>query len=181
MRRVSEAVSGALVNAKWNPGESFVTERGAAVRPVRHKTRWAITDRGTRHLIVQAVGVWHDGLVTYGAHWVCGEWGGQIQFLSNDVQDVYTCRRCALIDQYGLGWVVYRYHSPTGELLYVGSTGDLPARHVAHERATWFVDGAVLSVEEHDTKHAARTAESAAILREQPTHNKRGKRARHDR
>lgn len=72
---------------------------------------------------------------------------------------------------------LYRLFNASGELLYVGITGDLKARLAQHAASkAWWPDVTRKTVEWHLTRSAAAVAEIAAIRGERPIHNIQGRR-----
>lgn len=73
---------------------------------------------------------------------------------------------------------VYRHFSEDGELLYVGVTGNLPVRAYVHKLSSaWWNKVHCTTSVPYSTRAEAEAAEAAAILREQPTYNRKGKTA----
>lgn len=71
---------------------------------------------------------------------------------------------------------VYRHYNKDGALLYVGVSICVLSRTASHRHAApWFSEIHTIKVEHYDTYSLAADAETAAILAEQPIHNKRGK------
>jgi len=67
---------------------------------------------------------------------------------------------------------VYRLYAATGELLYVGMTGNVEMRLRAHRASKlWAVEIARIDVTPYADRVAALDAERQAILSESPTHN----------
>lgn len=70
--------------------------------------------------------------------------------------------------------VVYRFASTDGELLYVGKSGNLPARIDAHRASTpWFAEVAHTDIRVFATHESALAAERSAIRAEGPRYNVR--------
>lgn len=71
---------------------------------------------------------------------------------------------------------LYRNYDKNGLLLYVGIAEDESRRRKEHKStSTWFKHTASITVEEHESRGAARLAEKEAIDRENPLHNKAGR------
>jgi predicted GIY-YIG superfamily endonuclease len=67
---------------------------------------------------------------------------------------------------------LYRYFDDTGQLLYVGITGDNTKRQSQHRRSSfWFGYIASATFEHFDTRQEAAQAEITAIQSEKPKHN----------
>lgn len=68
--------------------------------------------------------------------------------------------------------VVYRFFDASGDLLYIGSSGNF-ARRLAQHRAArpWWHEVATHTLEQHPTRRAAEAAERAAIFTERPRYN----------
>lgn len=68
---------------------------------------------------------------------------------------------------------LYKFRDAHGELLYIGSTGQLPTRLAAHAKnQAWWPQVAHMDITAHATVEQARGAEKAAIRREAPRHNR---------
>ena len=68
--------------------------------------------------------------------------------------------------------LVYRVFSHDGTLLYIGSTIDLEGRFVRHStHSGWFREVRLITIEQHPALEAARAAEDAAIVAEDPKYN----------
>ena len=69
-------------------------------------------------------------------------------------------------------YVVYRAYDAAGDLLYIGSTGNLGQRKSQHKRkADWYPLAASWDTIEYPTRDDAYAAESEAIDTEAPPHN----------
>lgn len=67
---------------------------------------------------------------------------------------------------------LYRFYSPSGQLLYVGITVDPGNRWKAHAKSKpWWHDVANVTVTMYPSREAVLDAERAAILAEHPQHN----------
>lgn len=66
---------------------------------------------------------------------------------------------------------VYRMFSASGQLLYVGMTGDLGRRLDGHAEKRWFPKVTSIALEWFPSEDAARIAERDAIRSEHPVHN----------
>jgi predicted GIY-YIG superfamily endonuclease len=67
---------------------------------------------------------------------------------------------------------LYRYFDDTGQLLYVGITGDNTKRQSQHRRNSfWFGEIASASFQHFENREAALDAETLAIQAEKPLHN----------
>jgi excinuclease UvrABC nuclease subunit len=68
---------------------------------------------------------------------------------------------------------LYRHYAADGTLLYVGISLSAIARLRQHikSRASWVDDIALIRIENHPTRKAARIAEAAAIRAERPVYN----------
>lgn len=76
-----------------------------------------------------------------------------------------------------MSYTLYRAYGRHGELLYIGCTSNLEQRMAAH-RATskwWHLHIAIMTFDIGDDKATAFAAEAAAIVMEQPSHNRQGK------
>lgn len=68
---------------------------------------------------------------------------------------------------------VYRCFDAHGVLLYVGATNSYAQRMCHHRvRTGWWADVVVIDREAHPDRDSALRAESAAIFRETPVHNR---------
>lgn len=74
---------------------------------------------------------------------------------------------------------VYRFFDEAGDLLYVGSTWQPHLRWVGHQRKSWFLDVATITVEHFADLDEMKRAEWAAIKTERPRHNVMGSRRAH--
>jgi hypothetical protein len=68
-------------------------------------------------------------------------------------------------------YAVYRCYSDSGELLYVGSTGQLGKRLGAHAEKAWFIQVRGMTFEWYADELDARNAERRAIHVEHPKYN----------
>ena len=67
---------------------------------------------------------------------------------------------------------LYRVRDDRGRLLYIGISDAPLSRMAGHDRSSgWARHAADISIEWHPSRDDARTAESAAILAEDPIHN----------
>jgi len=66
---------------------------------------------------------------------------------------------------------VYRFFDDAGDLLYVGSTWQPHLRWVDHQRKSWFLEAATITVEHFDDVEQMKRAEQRAIRTERPRHN----------
>lgn len=67
---------------------------------------------------------------------------------------------------------LYRFYDSTGQLLYIGITNRIPRRLDEHgEEKPWYLEVADVKVEHHPDRHAALSAEKAAIKTERPKYN----------
>lgn len=140
---------------------------GTTYTAVTLRARWALSPRGLRHRIVHATAAWRDGQVVYRGVWLCGDAATYITLLADDAPAGRTCERCALREQYPPRPVVYRCWSTTGELLYIGSTGDFGTRAYQHRcRSPWWPQTKRVTFDEHPTLNGARAAEAEAIATE---------------
>jgi len=69
-------------------------------------------------------------------------------------------------------YAVYRCYSDSGQLLYVGETGDLGKRLADHASKLWFVQVRGITLEWYADELEALKAERRAIHVEHPKHNK---------
>lgn len=68
---------------------------------------------------------------------------------------------------------LYRHFDGDGTLLYVGTTWNPLVRSSKHQtKSQWFHDVATITIEWFPSESTARDAESLAIVRERPKHNK---------
>lgn len=76
---------------------------------------------------------------------------------------------------------LYRYFDNSGQLLYVGITGDNTKRQSQHRRNSfWFGEIVNATFEHFPTREEALTAEAEAIRKEKPLHNvSRGTKIQH--
>jgi hypothetical protein len=69
---------------------------------------------------------------------------------------------------------LYRYFSASGQLLYVGISGNAIKRLTSHKKNRWGDEIARLDIEKFPDRDAAKVAEQLAIISEMPLYNKRG-------
>jgi len=69
-------------------------------------------------------------------------------------------------------YAVYRCYSDSGQLLYVGETGDLGTRLADHAKKPWFVQVRGITLESYADELDALKAERRAIHVEHPKYNK---------
>jgi len=69
-------------------------------------------------------------------------------------------------------YAVYRCYSDSGQLLYVGETGDLGTRLASHAQKLWFVQVRGITLEWYADELDALKAERRAIHVEHPKYNK---------
>ena len=67
---------------------------------------------------------------------------------------------------------VYRYFSQSGQLLYVGSSGDIMSRALSHELKSWHQCVDKITLSWFPSRDAARAAEKEIIASEAPLHNR---------
>ena len=70
---------------------------------------------------------------------------------------------------------LYRHFDPSGRLLYVGVSYSVMARLHEHRRSPWFYDVVRVEIQHFDSRKEAEKAELAAIVNENPIHNRRPK------
>lgn len=70
---------------------------------------------------------------------------------------------------------VYRMFTAAGQLLYIGTSGNLPTRLNSHSEKRWYPQVAAITLEWFPDEAAALKAELAAIRREHPLLNIAGK------
>ena len=71
--------------------------------------------------------------------------------------------------------VLYRMFSESGELVYIGSSGQFSERLARHLKETsWFCDVVTIKLEYFETLRQARQAEWLAIQAEHPLQNRAG-------
>ena len=72
-------------------------------------------------------------------------------------------------------YAVYRMFTAAGQLLYVGTSGNLPRRLNSHSEKRWYPQVATITLQWFPDEAAALKAELAAIRREHPLLNVAGK------
>lgn len=69
---------------------------------------------------------------------------------------------------------LYRYFSASGQLLYVGISGNAIRRLTSHKKKRWGDEITRLDIEKFPDRDSAMVAEQRAIISEMPIHNVRG-------
>lgn len=67
---------------------------------------------------------------------------------------------------------LYKCHSYSGQIIYVGITSDMTKRMRQHSEKAWFREVSWVETEEHDSRDAAAAAEAELIKKLKPRHNK---------
>jgi excisionase family DNA binding protein len=72
-------------------------------------------------------------------------------------------------------WTLYRFYAESGDLLYIGITGQGANRWTHHSKyQPWWTEVATIRVEHHDSLDAVAAAEAEAIIAERPRYNVKG-------
>lgn len=147
--------------------------RSAMALPARIKTGMAASLHNGRVHIVREAAIITDGAESrMAARWICGPGSANVRAAATDE---VACEWCERLQHLPAGIAVYRCFGYDGELLYIGSTVNLPARIRQHSStAKWWGDVLRIVAEPHNSVNAARYAESVAIAREAPLLNKLG-------
>lgn len=67
---------------------------------------------------------------------------------------------------------LYRHFDVAGKLLYVGISSSAGERQSRHEASPWFGKVRTITLQHFDTRESAAAAETAAIMNEEPEHNR---------
>lgn len=124
--------------------------------------------RGARaHYVASAAGVVLGGVTHYAARWLCGPGSPAVEFFTS-LGTRELCARCAGKRR----TAVYRCYSTTGQLLYVGCTGDRVGRVQYHQRnAPWWSEVARTEYQEFEVAGDAWGSEPRIIAAEAPLYN----------
>lgn len=198
MSRYEDATSHALIPFTHHGAELPYRTRprnlgdGILVTAARvHEGVWVSPRRGSQFHLAQDVAVaWEERGPVYGGRWLCGGKSIGIRFdrpewlkeawgkaMPVDVEDV-LCHKCRQARDGAEKPAVYRAFDKADQLLYIGSSKNLPARLRSHHNSTWWWP--VVKRVEHEsfeTLHAAREAEKKAIQAERPKMNVQHNRA----
>lgn len=127
---------------------------------------------GVTHHMADAAEITLDGQSVIAGRWLCG--GSSVDAVRLDDDEV-ACLNCRLAAALTQEPCVYYAWDENDDLLYVGSSINLPQRIRGHMSGThWWPKVRRLSFDEHLTEFDARRAEAEAIAARPGVHNRDG-------
>jgi hypothetical protein len=127
---------------------------------------------GVSHHLADAAEVTVDGNTTFAGRWLCGGSSVDAVLLNEDAVACLGCRLAAALPQ---GPCVYFAWGEGDELLYVGSSVNMPQRVRSHMSQTrWWSEVRRLTFTHHATEFEIRRAEFEAISERPGKYNRDG-------